>query len=338
LVFALKEVKMFAVITVFSLILLGMILALYKFYSEREYYANYAHRLESELNSLMLVYENKSRELDEVEIKLSDLKANYILLEEKYSKLEKDFSSIAHELNRVRDVAKSLNSTLYNITSTMLSYVSIPQALPRVLNIDEVLATGYYVVAAAVTPSDPWFSYWHLYAWVSSSIRYARDPLIPIPYCEYVNESCVLKYLFIENYVQSPSQTLEYWQGDCEDTAILLYAMIKYYQLFINGTEYLTWLALIEFNDNESHVAVFIPAKGGLVAILDPTGHYMTTDEMGRLVPQPARVELEKYASRWSIHGGVKDIELIRADVIGKEYYLSAEGSIEKIAEYIESF
>jgi hypothetical protein len=337
-VFDLEKAKLLIAITVFSLILVGLVLALVRLYMEREYYVNYTRRLESELSTLMIDYESKSRELELVKAELSDLKTNYTRLMEKYSILEKNLSATLRELDRERNIAISLNNSINNITLTMLSYVSIPQALPRVLNIDEVLATEWYVRAAAVVATDPWVSYWHLYAWVSSSIRYARDPLIPLPYCEYVNESCVLKYLFIENYVQSPSQTLEYWQGDCEDTAILLYAMIKYYQLFINGTEYLTWLALIEFNDNESHVAVFIPAKGGLVAILDPTGHYMTTDEMGRLVPQPARVELEKYASKWSIHGGVKNIELIRADVIREEYYLSAEGSIEKIAEYIESF
>ncbi len=43
-----------------------------------------------------------------------------------------------------------------------------------------------------------------------------------------------------ENYVQDPLFTAKHREGDCEDQAILVYAMIKYYQIYIYGKEYAT--------------------------------------------------------------------------------------------------
>jgi len=169
------------------------------------------------------------------------------------------------ELIHSRDYTiENLTSTLNNITITLSEYTSLPLSFKRVLTLDEVLATKWYVEAAGVIETSPWDSYRNLYIWVSSSIRYTYDPLIPVPYCEFLaNSSCILHYNMVDNYVQPPSYTLLYRQGDCEDMTILLYAMIKYYELFIHKSEYIVWIASIVFEDYTGHTAIIIPAVSG---------------------------------------------------------------------------
>jgi hypothetical protein len=42
----------------------------------------------------------------------------------------------------------------------------------------------------------------------------------------------------IANYVQTPEWTLTQKQGDCDDQAALEYAMLRYYNKYIAGTDY----------------------------------------------------------------------------------------------------
>ncbi len=271
------------------------------------------------------------KQLNETERYMYELWVNY-------TKLAVENKMQLEHIYYLDKVIENLTSTLNNITITLSEYTSLPLSFKRVLTLDEVLATKWYVEAAGVIETSPWDSYRNLYIWVSSSIRYTYDPLIPVPYCEFLaNSSCILRYNIVDDYVQPPSYTLLYRQGDCEDMAILLYAMIKYYELFIHKSEYIVWIASIVFEDYTGHTAIIIPAVGGKIGVLDPAGRYMTMDIHGLLVAKPVREELENYSKWWEARGGIKTITLYRVDVVSRVYYIDAMGTLEEIIEYIES-
>lgn len=281
------------------------------------------------LYSIHLIWVTNER-VKALERELEEERARYSSLQSSYNELAANYQSLL--LNNY-----NLTKSLENITLTYLSYTSLTHSFPRVLNSEEVYSVRDAVEKALVYPGDPWLSYAHIYAWVSANIRYTNDITLPVPRCELVSGNCALNYTFVNNYVQSPSLTLKLRAGDCEDMAILLYAMIKYYQLHVHGAEYVVWIAYIEFRDGSSHAAVFIPAKGGMLTILDPAGRYMTVDVNGLITARPAREELELYSNKWDYLGGIKLIELYRVDVGNGSYSVDAEGGIEEVSAYISA-
>lgn len=265
-----------------------------------------------------------------LENELDNERARYSSLQSSYNELAARYQSLV--LNNY-----NLTKTLENITLTYLSYSSLTHSFPRVLNPEEINSVGDAVEKALVYPGDPWLSYAHIYAWVSANIRYTNDITLPVPRCELISGNCSLHYIFVNNYVQSPSLTLRLRTGDCEDMAILLYAMIKYYQLYVHGKEYLVWIAYVEFQDGSSHAAVFIPARGGMLTILDPAGRYMTVDLNGLITARPAREELEQYSSKWDYLGGIRLVELYNVNVVDGSYSVDARGGIDEVSSYIMS-
>lgn len=281
---------------------------------------------------------SKQRSIEE----LSKFKLDYencineiIQLNESYTQLSNQVFDLSRRYYTLLEEYVNLTNTLKNITQTYLEYTSLTKSFHRVLNYNEINAIGEYVQVAIVYESSPWDSYRNLYSWVSANIRYVDDVVIPVPTCEFINGSCNLKYIYVENYVQTPSFTLEKKQGDCEDLTILLYAMIKYYQLKILKTEYLTWIAYIELNDNTTHTAIFIPASSGRLTIMDPAGRYLTSNEYGDITANNALDELKNYSNKWLNKGGIKHIELYQVNVTTGNYSLDAAGGVEEIATFI---
>ena len=140
-----------------------------------------------------------------------------------------------------------------------------------------------------------------------------------------------------QKYIQTPKLTLEIKQGDCDDQAILVYAMIKYYMKYVVGTEYTLYLAEITFNNNEGHLAVFLPVQGGELYIIDPAGHYLTSTFLGTITSQPAYQELQSYSNWWSSEGGIKRIVLYEVNIVDGSYTIVEQGNISQIASFLST-
>jgi hypothetical protein len=139
----------------------------------------------------------------------------------------------------------------------------------------------------------------------------------------------------VRNYVQTPRLTLEIKQGDCEDQAILTYAMIEYYMKHIIGTECNLYIACMDFSDSSVHVAVFLPVQGGNVCIIDPAGSYLTK-ESGEIASEPAQQELQAYSNYWpSSHVSISHIKLYDVSVIDGSYKVVAEGDLNQITAFL---
>jgi hypothetical protein len=107
-----------------------------------------------------------------------------------------------------------------------------------------------------------------MYDYVASNVRYAYDVDVPVWYVSstvtlgdraYVYE---VRCVECQNYVQSPELTLRIRQGDCEDQAVLIYAMVKYYMREVYGVEYALYLAYVELGSGSGHMATLMPVQG----------------------------------------------------------------------------
>ncbi|MGB9760790.1 MAG: transglutaminase-like domain-containing protein, partial [Thermoproteota archaeon] len=137
------------------------------------------------------------------------------------------------------------------------------------------------------------------------------------------------------DYMQTPKLTLEIKQGNCEDQAILAYAMIKYYMKYIIGKEYLLYIAYIKFSDGKAHLAVFLPAQEGQVCIIDPAGYYLTKTEWGTITAKTAQYELQAYSNHWSSQGSISHITLYDVSIKDGSYKVVADGNLNQIIAFL---
>lgn len=301
--------------------------------SLRENYAQLQATV-NELNASLIELGGKYRELQ----------GSYEALNEKYQKLQATYTALQLNYTALIDKhyslyfeAIELNSTLANLANTLTSLAIIPQAFKRVLNLDSVKATAPYVFRANVKASDAWTSIQNIYYWIRLNVRYTYDVPITVPTrvtCNSTYGFCTYEFDMINNYVQEPEFTAKYGQGDCDDQAVLAYAMIKYYMIYVHGKEYGLWLAHIELSDGSGHLAVFLPVQSGKLTIVDPAGAYLTSIA-GIIAANTAYDELVKYSNYWSSYGGIKKITLYDVNVYTGDYRVVIEGDIGKIASFI---
>ncbi|MEM4583986.1 MAG: transglutaminase-like domain-containing protein [Ignisphaera sp.] len=302
--------------------------------------------LKNSYNQLKLDYEAISSAYQKIQEQYRDLSERFSYLEKTYSNLQQEYNNLRSQFNtlqleyaRLTELSLRLNSSLSEIITTLTRYCCIPYAFERVLNLDEVKAVEQYVLSAKVDPNNVPLSIQNIYRWIRSNVKYVHDVPLPIPTqvaCDPKTQLCYYsRFTDLQNYVQTPSFTAKYGQGDCDDQAVLAYAMIKYYFIFVHGKEYDLLIARIEMGDGSGHLAVFLPVQGGKLTIIDPAGSYLTSTLLGSITHRSAYEELMRYSNHWSSHGGVKKIDLYRVDVRTGRYYLVVSGDINTVAIYL---
>ncbi|MEM1696534.1 MAG: transglutaminase-like domain-containing protein [Desulfurococcaceae archaeon] len=300
---------------------------------------NAHHALELQYNTLLRNYAELENTYRQVKADYEAVSSAYQRLQQEYNNLRSQFNALQLEFTMLTELSLRLNSSLSEIITTLTRYCCIPYAFERVLNLDEVKAVEQYVLSAKVYADDPFSSIQNIYRWIRSNVKYVHDVPLPIPMqitCDPKTKLCYYsRFTDLQNYVQTPSFTAKYGQGDCDDQAVLAYAMIKYYFIFVHGKEYDLLIAGIEMGDGSRHLAVFLPVQGGMLTIIDPAGAYLTSTLLGSITARPAYEELLRYSNHWSSHGGVKLIELYRVDVRTGRYRLVVRGDINTVAFYL---
>lgn len=245
-------------------------------------------RLKSNYNTLKTSYENLKSDYNNLNHTYQSLKSDYGSLEASYEKLKSDYNALQYSYQRLRSNYEyvlqnygRLSNKVSELVDSFQSY-HIPEAFKRCLNDEEVRKVAS-VVSSISNPNYSWETYERIYNYIVSNIKYARD--IDMPCVTEVGRTFLDSNYYVvdftvgstSDYAQPPSLTLKVKQGDCEDQAILAYAMIKYYYRYIYGREYSLYIAEVVFNDGSAHAAVILPVIGGKVCIIDPAGNYLTS-------------------------------------------------------------
>ena len=168
-------------------------------------------------------------------------------------------------------------------------------------------------------PAD-WNEFWNdikaMYNWVVNNIDYRYDGLYPV-----LQSSPTSTVSFVAEMWQFPNETLTERKGDCEDMAILLTSMIRYYGAEKYWTESI-WIAC----SLNAHVAVQIPVSGNKITILDPAGKYYTSDTWGNLVQKDLSTEISNWLNYWKPSIG-NDVYVYRlfANYVDKTFASTSE-------------
>jgi hypothetical protein len=310
--------------------------------------------LQKSYNALSLDYARLRNDYNVLSSRFSDLQASYERLSGQYSSLERSYNALSNEYSSLKTKYMNLeskysqlaseciqlNDTITYMIHTMNSYGLAKEAMPRVLSSYAVSATSSAVYDAGVSKSDFWGSIQKIYEYIRPpNVDYAQDIEVPI---WYVGETIRLddrtyiysvQYYNRWDYIQTPELTLKIKKGDCDDQAVLAYAMIKYYMRSVYGTDYALYMAYVAFSGGGAHMAVVMPVQGGNICIIDPAGHYLTSTWYGRITSRPALEELQRYSNHWASQGvgSIKYMELWSIGLDGSPSVV-AKGTIEEVA------
>lgn len=273
--------------------------------------------------------------------KYISLTSSYNQLKSSYNSLKSDYDLLKNDYNSLRSYYRVLSQNVSDLYQLLLSYIYIPEAFPRVFNKYEVEKVSSTVWSITGGSMDSWSSYEKIYNYITSKIMYVKD--IEMPYIDYWyitidNFEYVTRFKIytFEDYKQTPGFTLELKQGDCDDQAILAYAMIQYYRKYVLGTLYKLYLAKISFSDDSGHLAVFLPVKGGQLCIIDPAGKYLTSTRAEGIASKPAYSELQAYYNYWlEDDKAITHIILYDVSIEDGSYSVAVEGTLNQIITFL---
>jgi DNA-directed RNA polymerase subunit RPC12/RpoP len=298
--------------------------------------------LKSAYDKVLSDYRDLAKDYESTSNAYKSLYEDFRKLQDRYGRLEGDYSSLKIKYSTLEESYRGLQAeygrTVENYLkwrSYLLSYILLNDSIPRVLNVDEIAKLAPTVRSIVTKPRDYERSIWELYIFVTNNIGYAHDDPIPWPPDPYEFANNMYQNITVKNIILSPSETLELKQGDCEDQAILLYALIRSYQRYIYGKEYILWLIDIDFYNGERHIAVAYPVRADNIielTIVDPAGHYYTGSP-GPLSSSNPYDELPRYSVWWSSMGGISKITIY--DVSDGRIFKLISGGIHDIAQYI---
>jgi hypothetical protein len=297
--------------------------------------------LNADYNALSSQYDTLKASIDSGFIKLS---SDYVDLQKKYDILSQTVASNVYNTPGDSTMLKyfyQLTKDVRTLNATLWSYFCEESSFKNTITVSEIIKVESTVRTIIGSSTNEWNNYQHIHEYITSNIKYVYDITFPyITYYSYIDVNGI-RYLTgfdtsnIDNYIQKPQFTLQYKQGDCDDQAALEYAMLRYYNKYIVGTDYNLYLAVLQFSDGSGHVAVFMPIQGGKVTIFDPAGNYLTTSGYS-LSSKSAASELESYNSHWiSSSGSITNIDLYWINITDGSSTLIAHGTRAEIATYL---
>ena len=281
---------------------------------------------------------------------LSAVNSDYTQLSEDYVALKKQYDALSQTVGnnvyktigytQMLEYFHQLTLSVRTFNATLRELCDETTSFKNTLTTSEILGVESAVREAVGSSTDFWSNYQKIHEYVTSNIEYVNDIESPsISSYSWIDVNGV-RYLTgfdtttTRNYIQKPSFTLEYKQGDCDDQAHLEYAMLRYNNKYIVGNDYRIFIAWVFFSDETSHVAVFQPVSGGKLTILDPAGNYLTS-ESSTIRGKDAASELDAYNTHWSSQGSITSISLYSIDITDGSYTVVVDGTVTEVASYL---
>lgn len=246
-----------------------------------------------------LLETNMSAVLGELEGEIGEMQWEYDQLEADYESLEYDYAYLVYEFEGLKDDHRQLQNDFGNYTAhfkqlqkKVNSRINIEGDLTEFVTPQDLLVveTMMGVTGGHEDPeslSELWADYEALYDWITATITYGVDS--PYPYL-YSDPSYPVRW--IEHSARYPNETLTDGMGDCEDQAILLLSM-----MMAHNDRFAKMCISLKWEDG-GHIAVAFPVTGGKLAILDPTGGYISGTG-GIFSGEPVEEAIENWVSRW---------------------------------------
>lgn len=176
-----------------------------------------------------------------------ELQARYADLEDEYRALNQRFSEIESELETM-----SLRVLLSGEVFKLVLSQPIDEKVSRLVRQELGLDPASPPSAKAV----------RIFEWITLNMQYVMDQRHPYYLRGMID--------YLDEYLKPANETLAVGGGDCEDLALLTYAMLR--PVIGEGEE--AYLIVLE-NPWMRHVAVLY-GSGGLYSIIDPAGSYIT--------------------------------------------------------------
>ena len=254
------------------------------------------------LSTLRIQYGTLSDEYDELSSDYDDLSDDYDALQAAHSSLQTDYNALQMQYN-------DLDINYDDLTNAYNSYVSAYQSIVSDVNLysfhpseaekslitwdDPDVADVVWDITHGWSDTLDWDEYWAdvkaMYDWVVNNIEYSYDQYYPI-----LPDDPRDGVTFFDEVWQTPAQTLELGEGDCEDMAILLCSMVLNY----NDNDY--WVEVIAIT---GHAAVYLPVVNDQICILDPTGQYYTNNgaPFFAITQKDTTTEVNAWLHQWDI-------------------------------------
>jgi len=290
--------------------------------------------LDSEHKALLREHVALEDDYSSLESSYASLQSEHSSLQSSYSSLQNSHSSLQASYNTLQSNYDALNENYQYLQASYNSFYSDYADLRSLLD----QRTLHVDVTDFIRPYDPgvsntvlsvtggwssptnWNEFWadveDMYFWVVNNIEYRSDGLFPV-----LPSTPSGSVYYREEMWQFPSETLDLRQGDCEDMAILLASMIRYY----NGEEY--WVECIEIQGYYGgHLAVQIPVTGDQLTILDPAGNYYTQTWYGSITDEDISVEINYWLSYWrSSLGSDVHVERVFSSYMDRSFSSTSE-------------
>jgi len=295
--------------------------------------------LESELSQLEAEHETLQGSYSQKSDEYNNLNSLYVSVQGQRDSLQGSLANLQSEMNTNMGYMKEASTDLMELYDQLKSYCNLEDSFPRVLSSEELDKIGSTVTQLTNPSKDTWYNYQRLWDYVDDNIAYVYDTEFPyISAYRYIIVDGVRCFteLTVEtctDYYQTPGFTLEYKQGDCDDQAILLYGMMRYYLRHIYGTVYSSYIAQIGFTDGDAHLALFMPVQGGKICILDPAGNY-ATEQYGDLTSKTPLSELQSYADHWSSEHVIESIKLYWVNDLDGSFSVKFEGTLSEASDF----
>ncbi len=315
--------------------ILGLLIALaatnaawYTLYSHSS--SNIAHLVQSnkELNNIVEELSNRVRNLNDQNTKLllelRDLRSRYMSLVNYIRQANETIKKTLTLLN----ILDNLNTTItamYEYTYKHAYFTPATRSLFQPASVSDLVLqiTGTPAYTEASWRQDMA----KMYNWTVKNIMTAPDQnFMAIKDLQYVKIGQD-KYIYsftvdiINNYIQSPIETLQRHAGDCEDLAILLGSMYKIYLHDVGDA----WAMCLIAKDIQHCFTVAYVKLHKTYILADPAMEFYVTSS-----------SLDDALQQWLNYMGMKRSDIDRAIVFNNIVF--KEGSLSQIEEAIQAW
>ena len=216
--------------------------------------------LQEQVESLQDEVENLTLELEERDARIQELEAEKSQLQAEIEDLRESVAQLQSQVHALQSTLEALNDTLHEVLEW---YGYSPEGVYNDVLLEAAPETvrdeAAYLLRGLGETGARALEVWR---YILINTMYAYDSYVRV----YDGDSIVV----VDHHVMLPNETLLLGQGDCDDLALLAYALLTAEPLDGERVYLVAWYP----SEGPGHTAVVIATPQGYY-ILDPAGNYL---------------------------------------------------------------